>query len=323
MSNQDFEARLAEDGNINAAISDACKELELGEILEQSVIAVGFEDYNVRVKTDRGEYVAKVFSKNRTEEEVRRNIEILEAVNNSDVHHPEILKLPSRDIHYVHASGLSMVVMHFVAGKTYFELQRSPTHAELDLIAMEALKISRLEIQPTELFDSWAIPNFVWMYEQTKDLMNEEGRGLATQALEHFKRLPLDALPKAFVHGDIIKSNTILGDDGKVYVIDFSVANVYPRAQELAVMAANLMADGEVDGAKTLRERVDEVVGAYLSAGAELTDEELMSVYDYALAGVAMEYMGGIYEGSKGQAETEVKYWQELGLAGLREALSK
>ncbi len=322
MSSHDIQNRLTDNSNVNAAVEDALKDFDLGKITDQTVIAVGFEDYNVHLKTEQGEYVAKVFSKNRTDEEIRRNVEILRAVNDSDVHHPEIMKLPSGDIYYVHSSGLSMVVMRYIPGKTYYELQRSPTEAELDLIAMEAYKINRLGIQPLPLFDSWAIPNFEWMYEQTKDFMNEEGLGLTTQALGHFRSLPLETLPKTFVHGDIIKSNTILGDDGRVYVIDFSVANIYPRVQELAVMAANLMADGEAEGAMTLRQRVDAVVASYLRAGGELTNEELQCVYDYALAGVAMEYMGGIYESSRGQDEAEVQYWQGLGLAGLREALA-
>ncbi len=38
-----------------------------------------------------------------------------------------------------------------------------------------------------------------------------------------------------------VEGNTIKGDDGKIYIIDFSVANWYPRIQELAVMAANLL----------------------------------------------------------------------------------
>lgn len=317
----EIESRLSEGSLVDLALQDMAVAFNIGQLKSTSVIAVGFEDYNVHVEAEQGEFVAKVFSKNRTDEEILRNVEILRAVNDSDVQHPEIMKLPNGDIHFVHASGLSMVVMRYVLGKTFYELQRSPTDEELGLIAAEAVKINRLDIAPEQLFDSWAIPNLRWMYEQTREHLDAEGARLVDEALKHFEQIPFDELPKAFVHGDIIKSNTILGDDGKVYVIDFSVANVYPRVQEVVVMAANLLADGEREGARTLRQRVDAAVGAYLQAGGELLEAELGCAYNYAIAGVAMEFLGSVYERLRGENAEEVAYWHNLGLAGLREAL--
>ncbi len=51
------------------------------------------------------------------------------------------------------------------------------------------------------------------------------------QAMARYAEILVDDLPHTFVHGDFTKANVLNGDDGKVYILDFSVANWYPRIQ--------------------------------------------------------------------------------------------
>ncbi len=301
--------RLAFDGNVRPILERACDAYEIGSLESYDEIEVGFEDYNVKVQTAKGIFVAKLFSKQRDAAEIHRNIAILEAVNKSDISHPSLHRQPNGDIHYKDSSGLSMVVMDYIEGDTLYSENSVPSKAQLELIAAEAVKINNLEIEPEFIFDKWAIPNIHWMFEKVNAHISADMSAAITSVITKYDAIDIESLPKCFVHGDIIKSNVIIDRENKPYIIDFSVSNIYPKVQEIAVMAANLLAE---DGAN-LESRTQECIDAYVAAGGELTDYERSVVYDYSLAGVAMEYMGSVYERVFNNEEgEEVDYWQSL-----------
>ena len=106
------------------------------------------------------------------------------------------------------------------------------------------------------------------------------------------------------------------GDDGQIYILDFSVANWYPRIQELSVIVANLLYDK--DNQSTLHERIDLVLSEYSKLNP-LTEEEKKYIYPYALAGVAMEFLGAHQEKYiNGNDTEETDFWMNLGRNGLK-----
>jgi hypothetical protein len=85
----------------------------------------------------------------------------------------------------------------------------------------------------------------------------------------------------------------------------------------LAVIAANLLHDNST----SLEERCRVVANEY-SQFSELTEAEHQHLPTYALAGVAMEFMGAHQEKFiNGNDTDETDYWLNLGRAGLRQAL--
>jgi len=131
-----------------------------------------------------------------------------------------------------------------------------------------------------------------------------------------YAKIPVDTLPYCFVHGDFTKTNVLKGADGNIYILDFSVANWYPRIQELAIIVANLLHD---DGSSlSLCDRAEHVLEMYDKLNP-LISEEKQHFYAYVLAGVAMEFMGGYQEKFiKGNITEETEYWLKLGRNGLR-----
>lgn len=321
LSGSNYQNRIDFQGDYGQLIKRIADVYKLGSVLSHSVVEVGFEDFNVKISTENGDFLAKIFSKNRTADEIARNVTNIERAIAGGVNHPELMLSDGQALHHDIDSGVKMVVMRFIAGKTFYDLAITPGADDLAKIAAEAVKINMIDYDAPYLFDSWAIPNMQWMFDKVKDNLTDEGKKLVEGAFAHYERIPLDKLPKCYVHGDLIKTNLIKGDDGKIYVIDFSVANTYPRIQELAVMAANLLFDEKAGNTKPLTERVDTVIEAYLNAGGILTDLEKEHVFNYALPAAAMEYMGSVNERIVGDTSDEIAYWERLGLNGLRQAL--
>ena len=314
--------RLDYSGELGVVVNRLASAYEIGSPTNFSVIGIGYEDCNVVIETPSGKYVAKIFSKDRNPEAITRYSTIMEKAVEAGVNDPLLIKTADGGVVYPdsEANGISMVLMKFVDGQTFLELDRAPDEGEQKAVVEQAVKVNGIDYHPPYLLDSWAIPNIKAMFERTKQFIQPADIKLIEQAMAQYAEIPVNDLPHCFVHGDFTKANVMKGKDGKIYVLDFSVANWYPRTQELAVIAANLL--HEESGSKSLRGRTELIVSEYDKLNP-LTPQEKQHLYAYALAGVAMEFMGGHQEKFiKGNATEETEYWLNLGRSGLRKELA-
>lgn len=316
MAEQQPTDRLAYSGSLEPVIDRLCEAYGVGTPASSSVIEVGYEDCNVIVETDQDKYLAKMFAKTRTAEEIARYATTMKKVVEAGVHHPELLTTNSGEVVYTD-DGITLVLMRFVEGKTFFELDHAPDADDLKVVLEQAAKVNGIDYKPTYLFDSWAVPNIRAIFDKVKQFVEPDDLKLVEQAMARYEAIPVDDLPHSFVHGDFTKTNVLKGNDGKVYVLDFSVANWYPRIQELAVIVANLLHD---DGEETLERKCEQVADEYSEFNL-LTDQERKHLPAYAQAGVAMEFMGAHQEKYvNGNDTEETDYWLSLGREGLRKA---
>jgi len=310
--------RLNYSGDLGLVVDRLCRAYKIGTPENYYVIEMGYEDCNVAVEASRGKYVAKIFSKERTPEVISRYSTIMEKAIEAGVNHPFLEKTDDGGVVYVDgmANGISMVLMKFIEGKTFLDMGRCPNNDELQAIIEQAAKINRIDHHPSFLFDSWAIPNIHKTFQKVRKFIQAEDLELVKKVLDQYDAIPLGNLPCCFVHGDFTKANVIKGDDGKMYIIDFSVSNWQPRIQEISVILANLLYDK--DYSISLREKAELVSGEY-SKYDSLTSEERKYVYPYTLAGIAMEFMGAHQEKYiNGNDSDETEFWINLGRDGLK-----
>lgn len=309
--------RLNYTGDLSPIVERVCDAYGVGQLSASSIVEVGYEDCNVIIEAEKGRFVAKMFAKTRTPHDITRYVTTMEEVVEAGVHHPELLTTSAGETVY-NDSSISLVLMRFVNGKSFLELDRAPTDEERKAVLEQAAKVNGIDYEPPYLFDSWAIPNIHAMYDKVKRHIEPVDLALVEQVITAYDEIPVDDLPHNFVHGDFTKANVIKGEDGKIYILDFSVANRYPRIQELAVIVANLLHD---NSEATLEQKCKQVADEY-SEFSPLTNEERKHLPAYALAGVAMEFMGAHQEKYiNGNDTDETDYWLDLGRSGLRKAL--
>jgi Ser/Thr protein kinase RdoA (MazF antagonist) len=99
-------------------------------------------------------------------------------------------------------------------------------------------------------------------------------------------------------------------------VLDFALANRWPRLQELAVIAASLL-HGSPDALPT---RMDTVARLYSAAGPQpLTAAEEAAVPAFGRAAAAMELLGGLNQWRQGNRGQETDSLVDIGTTGLRD----
>jgi Ser/Thr protein kinase RdoA (MazF antagonist) len=294
-------------------VAHVAAEYSLGAVADWSVLATGYEDCNIDLHAERARVVVKVFAAGRPAGIAARTAAIIEAVRRAGVRHPRLrADAAGRDVHAY--DGHRLLVMDFAAGRTFYDRGRPPSQAELTRVVEQAVRIHSCSARPEPVFDSWAIDNLVPLAGEVGDLLDPAQRRLVDAAVAAMAGIDFWSLPVTLIHADLTAGNVLLGPDGDVTVLDFALANRWPRLQELAVIAASLMHGSP----GTLPARLDAVAGQYSAAGpAPLTPEEEAALPAFGRAAAAMELLGGLNQWRQGNRGQETDSLIAIGTTGL------
>ncbi len=184
-------------------------------------------------------------------------------------------------------------------------------------LAYQASIINSINIKPPQIYDSWAIHNFPSEFEKKKQYIEKEDFDIIKPFVEEFRKLKIETLPHCFVHGDIIRTNVIKDRNGKVWIIDFSVSNYYPRIQELAILACDILfnKDDKNESEKNFKDALKEY-----QKRIKLTPREIKSLSTYINLAHAMRVLLSTYEKKANKNNSkENEYILSIGRAGLRQ----
>ncbi len=314
----DFQKRIEYRGDLKLLLQQLCKDYDFGDYLSHKVIPVGYEDLNVVLATNKGEYFVKIFAKFRSPKDCQRYVDIMLQANKAGVSHPHIYKSKIGELYetLIDDSTIRLCVMQFVEGKTFYDLGEQPTIEELRFLARQAAIINKLPIKPDPVYDSWAIVNLVKEFGEKQQYLSKEDFEVVTPIYKEFRKINLDHLPHCFVHGDIIKTNVMRSNAGNLYILDFSVSNYYPRVQELAVLFCDLFFN-EKDPT-SFKKNYDLGLSEYQKY-LQLTPEELEVMPLYVKAAHTMHIICANYEREVNRnTSKENESWLNLGRIGLR-----
>ncbi len=242
---QDFNKRIGLNTDLKNISQQICGIYGLGTFISNELITIGYEDYNYYLTTSSGKYCVKIFSKIRTEEDIKNYLDRIRAVANSKINSPKPL-LVNNDITLsldFEQNHYDICVFEYINGKNYFELGKKPNDDVIKELARQTAMINNLDIKPNFIYDTWAIVNFDEEYKQKRECLSDSYKEDFDKLLIELKNIDFEKLPKAFVHGDIISTNVMIDENSKVWIIDFAVSNYLPRIIDLAVIACNMCLD--------------------------------------------------------------------------------
>jgi len=321
MYDNNFQKRIQYRGNLKVLFKKVCTDYNLGTYSSHDIITVGYEDLNIILTTDKDKYFIKVFADFRTVEDCKRYVEIMQKAIEAGVQHPTLYKSQQGYLYEasIDSTNVRLCVLQFVEGQSFYSLQEQPTIDELRVLSQQAAIINQMEVKPEPVYDSWAVVNFVSEFDKKKQYLSEEDLAMVEPLVEQFRSIDLEKLPHCFVHGDIIKTNVMRSTEGKLYILDFSVANYYPRIQELAVLFCDLFFnEKDPNNFKECYELGKSEYQKYV----KLTDEEIKLLPLYVKAAHAMHIICPNFEREVNENNSkENDLWLELGRLGLKFSL--
>lgn len=317
--NDRFQSRISYRGDPGELSRQVCRDFRIGDLVSDSIIQTGYEDLNIAIETSKGKYLAKIFADFRDDADCKRYVDVMAGASKTGIRTPRLLPTAKGYLHTfkIGESLVRLCLMDFIQGKTFFEMNKKPTSKEIVFLADQAALINSMDLRPPRVHDSWAVVNLEREFKEKSAYLPDEDTSLVRPVISEFKSLRHKELPICFVHGDLISTNTIRGEDGNVWIIDFSMSNRYPRIQELAVLGCDLLFDEKI---RTRSEKNLELALDAYQKRIQLTALELESLPTYVKAAHAMHVIGAGYEKkAKGNTSTENEYFLRIGRAGLRQ----
>jgi Ser/Thr protein kinase RdoA (MazF antagonist) len=296
-------------------VDHVAREYGIGPDHQWSVLATGYEDCNVKLTAATFSVVVKVFAADRPGWIAERTADLIVRARAAGVRHPRLhADSAGRLVHPY--DGHRLLVMDLVPGRTFYDLGRPPGETELAAVVEQAARIHSVDAHPEPVFDSWAIANLAPLARKVAGLLSAEQSRLVSRVVAEMGDIDWLALPEALIHADLTAGTVLLGADGSVHVLDFALANRWPRLQEIAVIAASLLHGSP----EPLPSRMSAVASLYSArATAPLTDAERAALDVFGRAAAAMELLGGLNQRQEGNWGAETDSLIEIGTAGLRE----
>lgn len=311
----DFNKRIELNTDLSNISKKICDEYNLGEFISNELIEIGYEDYNYYLTTSIGKYCVKIFSKSRSEKDINNYLGRIRVVSNSDINAPKPLKI-NNDIVYsldYDNNHYDICVFEYIDGKNYYELGVKPTTEEIKELAKQTALINNLDINTEFIYDAWAIINFEEEYKEKREYLSKEYQVEFDNLLNEFKKIELDKLPKAFVHGDIINTNVMKDKNSKLWIIDFAVSNYLPRIIDLAVISCNMCLD-ENSKENTIK-NIKTLLSEYNKYN-QLTEYELEVFLTFYKLANAMHVLQTTFIAKTEEDSEENKYWYNEGKVG-------
>jgi Ser/Thr protein kinase RdoA (MazF antagonist) len=318
VSNEKFQERINYRGDLTLILIQICKDFNLGSFYKFTVVTVGYEDLNIILYTSQGKFFVKIFSSFRDEYECTQYVNIMEEAVNAGVAHP---KLYLSKQGYLDKIGLEndkifLCVMEYIQGENFQQLNKKPTYEEGKHIIREAARINSISLHPKPVYDSWAIPNFLKEYEDKNHVLSDEFNKLLLPLIPIYKSIDFENLPHCFIHGDIIATNIMLDKKGNINIIDFAVANYYPRIQEIAVLLCDLFFTQDNPG--FLQKNFHFVLNTYQKY-IPLKSTEIKSLPNYVKLAHGMHLLRANYEKIVNKnISSENEYFLKIGRLGLQ-----
>ena len=132
VNDQLFQKRINYQGHLKPFLQKICNDFNLGKYHSFEIIPIGYEDFNLKIVADTGTFFVKVFASSRDEEECERYVEIINQTLSNGVSEPKLYKHNQEFLYKLDNDKL--IIMDYIEGKTFYELQTIPTDDEIKYI---------------------------------------------------------------------------------------------------------------------------------------------------------------------------------------------
>lgn len=217
---REFAKRINLNTDLDNISKEICNEYNLGQYISDTIIEIGYEDFNYILETSSGKYCVKIFNIKRTDKECRQYVDRIKLASTFDINTPRIYNSNEKDC--------------------FYDLGMKPNSEEIKEIVRQMVNIHKTNQKPNYIYDEWTITNFKQELKDKAKYLDSKYLSYFEQLVEIYEKIDILKLPHSFIHGDIITSNIIKDENNKLWLIDFGVSNYLPRIIDLVVSACDL-----------------------------------------------------------------------------------
>lgn len=328
-------ARVNIDFSLEELVEQASRQFDLGAIKNFELIQHGYQDLNVKVDTDRGDFIIKVYSKRRTVVNVEEQTRALRFFHENGLPVPNLVpcETPRGDLElfnviYGRYGDACVAVFEFFKGPSFDEIK--PKDTDFVYLAGCLARMHKLSFKISGYYDDWGAANLLNEFVEKGSLLTatypdtrkavvpSEDRKSIEKIVERMQKVELHKFRQCVIHGDLYRSHALKRSEREYCIIDFGCMDFNAAVLDLAIFAAHFCLDGTEEPGE-IRRVIELVEHAYRAAGGTIThaEKEVMPLLmgashaAYVIATVNLIV-------AEGDSSKQTKGWLETALRKLR-----
>jgi Ser/Thr protein kinase RdoA (MazF antagonist) len=206
----------------------------LGKIVNCERFEKGYEELNLKITTNKGIFVAKIFSRTRSKEKISDYITGLIEFSKANIPVPKLISAGESFIQNIHESYVC--VMDYFEGTSF--TQKNPNINDIKEIVQILAKIHKLNFKIKPNYDPWGTANLPAEFKIKSKYLNQKDLKLVQPIVDRFLLIDFSKLKKSIIHGDLQKQHVLKNQKGDYCILDLGCMDYNATIIDLAVFAA-------------------------------------------------------------------------------------
>lgn len=210
----------------------------LGKIYSYAPILEGYEDANVRLSAEKGEYVLKIFAREKTFDQVKSYVDVLQEAKKRKLPLPELEKGNQGYLGtFTHKNTtIYYYLTIFFHGKN-LEFY-APYLSEMRDVAKILAKFNQIDIPIVDSYDSWGSKNLVREYAENGEHISKDVQDIILPIVQKMKRLDISSFSKGIIHGDLQRKHVLKSKEGAYCLLDLGCIRKDAKVFDLSIFLA-------------------------------------------------------------------------------------
>lgn len=276
----------------------------IGEIRKVKPIEEGYEDANILITSDNGLFVAKMFSKERSEKNRQDYVKILQILKSKGI--PVIDLISGKEGFMGNIIGVDFFITKFFNGNNF--VTNTPTVDDMIKIASYLGKINNINIPVEESYDSWGNKNLLKEYHKYKGILDNPQIQLLNPIIQKYSQIDFNGFSKTFIHGDMQRKHVLKNSEDNYCILDFGCMAYDAAIIDLSTFLAWFCL--QKDNWNQIESIYPKVISAYLKNHA-LTEKELSLIPLLTKASYAAYFLKTSALIHSGDKSTETMKWHK------------
>lgn len=291
-------------------LEEVKKSYNFKDIYWYTPILEGYENANIKIDTDKGAFVIKIFAKEVSEQQAKDNVHVITEGRKNNIPLTKLLEGGKGFLQKIHQSktDLYYVLMEFFDAPN-FENQTvhdSDIHQVTEYIA----RLNSFTFPVVSTYDSWGNKNLIKEYEKHKERVSTEVYDAIAQVMEDLSKIDFTGFSESVIHGDLQRKHVLKNKKGEYCILDLGCMRNDARVFDLSIhIAWFCMCYDTWDRRDTI---LKDVLETYKKIHP-LTDTEIYSLPTLTQAAYAAYYLTTSFLIQDGDDSEETLVWHNAG----------
>ena len=212
--------------DITLPFEEVIREIEksypsIGKIESYEPIVEGYEDANIKLQTNTGTFILKLFSAKKTPENAISYTKLLLEAHTLDIPVPKLVEGINGYLQYItnEHSRTPYFLTRFFDGQNF--QNRTPSLIDMITIVHYISLLNTLNFPVASSYDSWGNKNIVAEYDKHKDKVASDKRKLIEEVVEQVRALDFTRFQKGVIHGDMQRKHVLKNKSEQYCLLDF------------------------------------------------------------------------------------------------------